>query len=384
MGARLYSPPLGRFLQIDPMPGGNASPYDYCTGDPVNCTDLDGNWGMPKWLKKTVQVIAVVAEIASNIPGPIGAVAAAVSSVSYAATGNWAKAAEMAVTAVAATVGAGPVVKAAAAAVKSTRAASRVSRAASKARTVFRRSGCNSFDPQTPVLMADRTYTSIIDIKVGDLVTATDPGTGETSAQPVIAVFTTYTTKHMVDISTSLDASGLSLRATAYHPIWVVGKGWTDAGDIQPGEFLLGPGGQEQQVTSVLDEGEVADQLVVNLNVGNVHTFTVSDEAGGDIIAHNNTEVCPIHGPVKRPWQLSPSKNRRTEKQGGHTYVEQAPDRKGNTYWWSRDTAGHASIAFKVMKKVKNTFVWHTDACVCGTYATKKHKGKIGKVVRRR
>ncbi|MFH8387944.1 RHS repeat-associated core domain-containing protein [Kitasatospora sp. NPDC018058] len=42
MGARLYSPALGRFLQVDPVPGGNAGPYDYCTGDPVNCTDLDG------------------------------------------------------------------------------------------------------------------------------------------------------------------------------------------------------------------------------------------------------------------------------------------------------------------------------------------------------
>ncbi|MEV7027496.1 RHS repeat-associated core domain-containing protein, partial [Kitasatospora sp. NPDC093558] len=69
MGARLYSPALGRFLQVDPMPGGNASPYDYCTGDPVNCTDLDGNWGMPKWLKKTVHVVARVAEVASYIPG---------------------------------------------------------------------------------------------------------------------------------------------------------------------------------------------------------------------------------------------------------------------------------------------------------------------------
>ncbi|MET9398768.1 hypothetical protein [Kitasatospora sp. NPDC002965] len=52
--------------------GGNAGPYDYCTGDPVNCTDLDGNWGMPKWLRKTVEVVAEVA----YIPGPIGATAA--------------------------------------------------------------------------------------------------------------------------------------------------------------------------------------------------------------------------------------------------------------------------------------------------------------------
>ncbi|MFB8235551.1 ricin-type beta-trefoil lectin domain protein [Kitasatospora purpeofusca] len=123
MGARLYSPALGRFLQIDPIPGGNASAYDYCTGDPVNCTDLDGNWGMPKWLKKTVEVVAKVAEVvATVVPGPIGAIAAGVSSVSYAATGNWEKATEMAVTVVAAAVGAAAVVKATTVAVKAVKA----------------------------------------------------------------------------------------------------------------------------------------------------------------------------------------------------------------------------------------------------------------------
>ena len=42
MGVRLYNPTLGRFLTTDPVVGGNANPYDYCTGDPINCTDLDG------------------------------------------------------------------------------------------------------------------------------------------------------------------------------------------------------------------------------------------------------------------------------------------------------------------------------------------------------
>lgn len=49
MGVRLYNPMLGRFLQIDPVVGGNANAYDYCTGDPINCFDLDGRKG---WHKK--------------------------------------------------------------------------------------------------------------------------------------------------------------------------------------------------------------------------------------------------------------------------------------------------------------------------------------------
>ncbi|WP_219495494.1 DNRLRE domain-containing protein [Nonomuraea coxensis] len=42
MGARLYNPADGRFLQTDPVPGASANAYDYCNADPVNCRDLDG------------------------------------------------------------------------------------------------------------------------------------------------------------------------------------------------------------------------------------------------------------------------------------------------------------------------------------------------------
>lgn len=115
MGVRLYDPATGRFWSPDPVPGGNATAYDYCAGDPVNCSDLDGQWGwFKKLVKKVAKKVAKVAEVvATVVPGPIGAAAAAVSAVAYAATGNRAKALEMTVTVALAAVGAATVVAAA-------------------------------------------------------------------------------------------------------------------------------------------------------------------------------------------------------------------------------------------------------------------------------
>jgi RHS repeat-associated protein len=42
MGKRSYVPALGRFLTLDPVPGGSANAYDYANQDPVNAFDLGG------------------------------------------------------------------------------------------------------------------------------------------------------------------------------------------------------------------------------------------------------------------------------------------------------------------------------------------------------
>lgn len=48
MGVRLYNPTTGRFLSVDPVPGGNDNPYIYVT-NPTDMFDLNGQWG---WWKR--------------------------------------------------------------------------------------------------------------------------------------------------------------------------------------------------------------------------------------------------------------------------------------------------------------------------------------------
>ena len=43
MGVRLYYPATGRFLQVDPIPGGSANAYDYVSQEPATHYDLGGS-----------------------------------------------------------------------------------------------------------------------------------------------------------------------------------------------------------------------------------------------------------------------------------------------------------------------------------------------------
>ncbi|TCO55930.1 PA14 domain-containing protein [Actinocrispum wychmicini] len=85
MGARVYLPVLGRFLQVDPVAGGSANDYDYVSADPVNSQDLAGTF--PSW-KSIVRVATTAAEVVSYVPGPIGTVASVAAATGQLAQGN--------------------------------------------------------------------------------------------------------------------------------------------------------------------------------------------------------------------------------------------------------------------------------------------------------
>lgn len=63
MGARVYAPTLGRFLQLDPVVGGSANGYDFANQNPVHINDPTGE-SFLDWLPTVFTLSATVASMA--------------------------------------------------------------------------------------------------------------------------------------------------------------------------------------------------------------------------------------------------------------------------------------------------------------------------------
>ncbi|MGY0460322.1 ricin-type beta-trefoil lectin domain protein [Kitasatospora sp. cg17-2] len=157
-----------------------------------------------------------------------------------------------------------------------------------------RRSKCpnNSFPGDVLVLLADGTTKQIADIQVGDEVLATDPETGETSAEPVTDLILGEGLKNLVTITLTKGSyqRPVKLTATDGHPFWVASRGeWVKATDLKPGDTLQSPDGTTSQVLAVTRWTQ--QQAVRNLTVADLHTYYVL--AGITPVLVHNTDGCP-------------------------------------------------------------------------------------------
>lgn len=147
---------------------------------------------------------------------------------------------------------------------------------------------CNSFLPTTLVVMADGSTKKIEDVKVGDLVLATDPTTGTTQKRKVTQLVIGVGEKKMVDLSVGGGDKMGVISATEGHPFWVAAlHRWVKAGDLKPGAMLRTSAGTYVQL-SATRAWTAHEQRVHNLTVDGLHTYYVV--AGrAPILVHN----CP-------------------------------------------------------------------------------------------
>ncbi|MEU8404520.1 polymorphic toxin-type HINT domain-containing protein [Nonomuraea sp. NPDC048892] len=125
---------------------------------------------------------------------------------------------------------------------------------------------------------------------------ATDPATGRSQAQPVIAVITGSGVKNLVRITVDTDgAAGTAtgvLVATDEHPFWVADRqAWTAATHLEPGTWLRTSAGTYVQVAAVA-KWTSGSQAVHNLAVAGSHTYHVQAGAA-DVLVHNDDPPKP-------------------------------------------------------------------------------------------
>ena len=181
---------------------------------------------------------------------------------------------------------------------------------------------CNSFTPDTEVLMADGSTRPIKDVKIGDKVVATDPETGKTRVETVTAEIRGTGDKHLVQITVDTDGTSghqtSSITATDGHPFWVPElHAWITATNLHAGNWLRTSAGTYVQITAV--KRWTQNATANNLTVADLHTYYVV--AGTTpILVHNCGEriyeANPKHGSEARATSRGGSSAEPSDGQG--------------------------------------------------------------------
>lgn len=116
-------------------------------------------------------------------------------------------------------------------------------------------------------------------VNVGDCVLAQDEKTGRLRFQPVLATF-----RFRPSATMRLELESGPVVCTPLHRFWRVGRGWTMARDLEPGDLVRTIGGVER--VSRIHADEV--RPVFNLEVADDRSFFVGSPG---ILTHDNTET---------------------------------------------------------------------------------------------
>ena len=150
--------------------------------------------------------------------------------------------------------------------------------------------GCKlSFDPDTPVLMADGSTKRIGDLQPGDKVQAADPDTGKHQGTRTVTATLINHDHDLVDLTVQTSPGHSSvLHTTAKHPFWDdTTHRWVPAGQLIPGHALETARDTHVHILAVRPVPGAED--MDNLTVDQLHTYYVL--AGETpVLVHNCTE----------------------------------------------------------------------------------------------
>jgi hypothetical protein len=127
----------------------------------------------------------------------------------------------------------------------------------------------------TRITMSDLSVKPIEQVRIGDVVYSYNEQTGDYVPATVAQTFE-HTAAEYLDID--------GLQVTAEHPLYVIGKGWTRAGDVQAGDVLFLDYGGEKPVSRIIYLQRTVQ--VYNLTVEGTHTYF----ANGVLVHNKSTE----------------------------------------------------------------------------------------------
>jgi Pretoxin HINT domain len=151
--------------------------------------------------------------------------------------------------------------------------------------------GGQSFTPDTEVQLADGAKIPISQVKVGDMVLATDTATGKTEAEPVTTLWVNHD-DDLMNVTVKTAGGTSTIKSTQHHLFWDLSThAWVEAGDLSAGTALQTPTGATATVvktTVVLGSADMWD-----LTVNSDHDFYVVVSAGSQtaVLVHN----CPAN-----------------------------------------------------------------------------------------
>jgi hypothetical protein len=145
---------------------------------------------------------------------------------------------------------------------------------------------------------------NIEDVQVGDYVLSRDQYNAGDGIEPHRVTNTFARTSDHIRTLSIRDKNGNveTVQTTDEHPLWVVGKGWTKAGDLQLGDRIGEADGSNDAVVVATSREEHPDGVAVyNFEVEGDHTYFVEDGRGPatTLWAHNYCTKNTFFGRLK-------------------------------------------------------------------------------------
>ena len=123
-------------------------------------------------------------------------------------------------------------------------------------------------------------------IRVGDIVLAHNPETGETLPKEVTTLFVNDAGSVWELTIESEDGATELHRVTDNHPYWVEGSGWVEVKDLQPGMKIATEDGDTVTLDNIFDTGVV--ERTFNFEVADFHTYFVGNQK---VLVHNCNKI---------------------------------------------------------------------------------------------